>query len=581
VSLAGGGPVAHAVGSVDSGGASARSRPTPPMRARQLRATLALARIEASLLMRSLLVLGGLLAGAGVVWAVTQHVRPVWWNASWRLGYGQMVLSVTVLVAAHLAAGRAWRDDLHDLYASFPSPAGTRTRAQLLAALGGLPASLLLIAAAVAAFELRGAIGTPSRAVLVGGLLLVLAGAVIGVAVGVRFPHPLAGVLAALVWFGAFSQTNRFNGALAWLFPWSFETLGGLPGPLSGYPPAAAHDVELAGIAALAAAVALVVTARGRLQRTGLVAACAVALAVACLAGVVQLRPVPTSALDHLAEEVAAPGSVQHCTTADGVYYCVYPGFGSLLPELRGPVSGVLAHLPARPAQPLTVRQVASVAFDDPTLTYGHSKQQINGWVIQTRTTLNTPAADAVYPVVGTWPAGRAQDTARFDLALGAAEWAVGLPPTTGNQPGPVSRQCVPVDQAREAIAIWLAILAAHPSIASLQDGLPVRGGPASYALVGDSVVATWVYPGEYVEYFASPGPQPTADGYLLAHAMTALPVQNVQQVLDLGWSQWLDPHTSEAALAAALGISPPTFPVPPLIAGRPPPGPPQPACTP
>lgn len=244
-------------------------------------------------------------------------------------------------------------------------------------------------------------------------------------------------------------------------------------------------------------------------------------------------------------------------------------------------MSGVLARLPARPAQPLTVRQVAGVTFDDPSLSYGHSRQQINGWLTQTRTApVNASATDAIYPVVGTWPAAGAEGAARFDVALEAAQWAVGLPPTTGNQPGPVSPQCVPVDQAREAIAIWLAILATHPATATLQDGLAVRGGPGGYALVGDRVVATWVYPGEYGEYLASPGPQPTADGYLLAHAMTALPPQSVQRVLDRRWAEWLDPHTSDATLAAALGIRPPTFPVPPMIAANPPPGPPQPACT-
>jgi hypothetical protein len=253
----------YGVGPVRHGPATGLPR-TQLSHARQMRAILTLARIEASLLMRSLLVLGGMLVGGGVVWAATQNVRPQWWDTGWRLGYGQIVLSVTVLVAAQLAAGRVWRDGLQDLYASFPSPPGTRARAQLLAALGGLPASTLLVAAAVVVFQLRGAIGSPSPAVLVGGLLLVLAGAVIGVAVGARFPHPLAGVLAALVWFGAFSQTNRFDSGVTWLLPWTFNgELRLLPGPLSGYPPAAAHDVELAGIAGLAAVAALVVTARG------------------------------------------------------------------------------------------------------------------------------------------------------------------------------------------------------------------------------------------------------------------------------------------------------------------------------
>lgn len=139
----------------------------------------------------------------------------------------------------------------------------------------------------------------------------------------------------------------------------------------------------------------------------------------------------------------------------------------------------------------------------------------------------------------------------------------------------------MPVGQAREAVTIWLAIIASHPPASSLQAGLPVGGGPGAYTLAGRSLVATWTYPGEYAEYLASPGAQPTADGYLLAHAMTALPVQRFQQVLDRGWTRWLDPHTDEAALAATLGINAPTVPVPPLSAANPPPGSGQPVCTP
>jgi hypothetical protein len=496
---------------------------------------------------------------------------------------GRVRFSGTPAELADLAAGQVWTADRRD---ESPSPPGTRARAQLLAALGGLPASTLLVAAAVVVFQLRGAIGSPSPAVLVGGLLLVLAGAVIGVAVGARFPHPLAGVLAALVWFGAFSQTNRFDSGVTWLLPWTFNgELRLLPGPLSGYPPAAAHDVELAGIAGLAAVAALVVTARGhRLGRISWMMAGAVTLAVACIAGAVQLRPISTRALDRLAEDIAAPESIQHCTTSGGIRYCVYPGFGSVLPEFQRPVSTVLARLPARPARSLTVRQVAETTLEDPLLTYGHGKQQVDSWRTQMQTApIKTPAADAVYPVVGTWPSGGAQAAARFDLALGTAEWAVGLPPSTGSHPGPVSSQCVPVDQAREAIAIWMAILATHPSTSSLQAGLPPTGpgqASGSYSNVDGATVATWTYPGEYAQYLASPGPQPTVDAYLLARAMTALPSQHVEQTLHQHWNEWIDPSVSNTTLAAALGIPTPSFTVPPLIGAKASPGPGQPVCT-
>jgi len=73
---------------------------------------LGLARVEASLLVRSLLVLAGLLAGGAVVWAVFGSAQPLRWNAAWRIGFGQLVLGMAVPVAAQLAAGRARRDGM-------------------------------------------------------------------------------------------------------------------------------------------------------------------------------------------------------------------------------------------------------------------------------------------------------------------------------------------------------------------------------------------------------------------------------------------------------------------------------------
>ena len=93
-------------------------------RAPRLRTVLALGRVEASLLARSLLVLAGLLAGGAVVWWSLGPAEPLWWNAAWRIGSGQLVLGMAVLAAAQLAAGRARRNTMGDLYAaSRPRPA--------------------------------------------------------------------------------------------------------------------------------------------------------------------------------------------------------------------------------------------------------------------------------------------------------------------------------------------------------------------------------------------------------------------------------------------------------------------------
>jgi hypothetical protein len=71
---------------------------------------LALARVEAWLLVRSLLVLAGLLAGGFAMWLYFRQATVLWWDASWRIGWGQLILGSTVLAAAQLAAGRARRN---------------------------------------------------------------------------------------------------------------------------------------------------------------------------------------------------------------------------------------------------------------------------------------------------------------------------------------------------------------------------------------------------------------------------------------------------------------------------------------
>lgn len=553
-------------------GAGGRSRVTARSRAPRLRTVLGVARVEALLLVRSLLVLAGLVAGGAVAWVLISPREPLWWNAAWRIGFGQLVLAMAVLVATQLAAGRPRRDAMADLYASFPATAGHRTLAHLAGLAGAAPASLLLIGAAAAVVQVRGAIGTPSITVLAGGLLLVIAAGAAGIAIGTRFPHPLAGVLGALVLLLSSGTSHTATGSGIWLLPWEWtqDQLGWLPGPLAGYPPAGAHVLELAGIAVLAGIVALTVTAGRARARAGLATAGILALAVTCLAGALQLRPIPTPELNRLVTEATDPASVQRCTTVSHVRYCLYPGFGRDLASVEAPVSGVLAHLPARPDQPLTVRQVLSPDLLDPTLTHGHPERQVSRWQAQMQTAPgNAATASAIYLPVGSWPAtvGQLSD-AHFDVALAAAEWAVRLPPqATGTPDGPVFLPCVPLDQAREAIAIWLAILATRPPAGELQDGLGGLGTGQGFQGVGvrNTIIPIWTSPGAGANY-VTPGvvPQTTAAGYLLASAMTSLPEQRVAHVLKSAWATWLNWHATDAQLAAALGIRMPAVPAPP-----------------
>ncbi len=568
------GRAVHGADAADPVGRPAAAGRTARSAARQLRTVASLARVEASLLARSLLVLAGLLAGGGVVWLTIRSAVPLWWNVGWRVGLGQVVLGMAVLVAAQLAAGRVRRNGMTELYASFPTTAGTRTVAHLTGLLGAGPASLVLIGAVVAVAQLRGAIGTPSIAVLGGGVLLVIAAGAAGIAIGARFPHPLAGMLGALILFLTSGNSHLPWAAGLWLYPWaSFgDQLSSLPGPLAGYPPGGAHALELAGLAAFAAVVALAITVSRSRARVMLAAAGVVALAVVCLAGAIELRPIPTQDLDHLVGEVSNPASVEHCTTGSQVRYCLYPGFGSQLPSLQAPVNAVLAHVPTRPAQPLTFRQVAGLSLPDPTLTHGHPNRQVSQWEAQAnRARANpdgnsgsSPPAFEVYLQAGAWPAAGGQLAgAHFDLALAAAEWAVRIPSQADGTAGRHVLACVPLGQAREAIAIWLTILATHPSAGELTAG--GYGGGDAEVKVGSSLVpvSLWPYPGSNGLAVSGPGlgPQTTDAGYLLAAAMTRLPEQKVARVLTDSWARWLNWHTTDAQLAAALGIPMPGVP--------------------
>jgi hypothetical protein len=585
VTATGGGPVLHGPDAADpadhDGGSGGTSRREPP----RLRMMLGLARAEASLLVRSVLVLAGLLAGALVIWFLIRSAEPLWWNVGWRIGGGQLVLGMAVLAAAQLNAGRVRRDAMADLYASFPATAGTRAFAHLIGLAGAAPASLLLIGAAAVVIQGRGAIGAPSIAVLAGGLLLVIAAGAAGIAIGTRFAHPLAGVLGALALFTTAATNHLTSGGGIWLLPWEVlqDDLSQLPGPLAGYPPAGAHAVELAGLAVLAGIVALALTVSGARARGGLAAAGILAVALICFAGALQLRPVPTAELNHLVTEIADPASVQHCTTASGVRYCLYPGFGHDLSSVEAPVNGVLAHLPARPGQPLTMRQTTVASLDE-TFTHGHPNRQVSQWNAQLQGAPgNAAPVSAVYLSVGSWPAAGGQlADARFDVALAAADWAVHLPLPIGN-----GQPCVPLNQAREAIAIWLAILATHPPAGELQDGLRGPGGGMTGTEVSNTMVQTWNYPGLNANYLTGIMPQLTAAGYLLANAMTSLPEQKVSQVLDSAWATWLNRHTTDAQLATALGIPMPSvagLPVPPpgatIVPGNPDNAPQNPVCT-
>jgi hypothetical protein len=565
------------------------------MRLLPARAVTGLAGTEAWRLARSPLIFAGFLTGGLLVWIYTHGTQPVWWNGDWTIGYGQMALSIAVLIAAQLATGRAHRDGMSQLYGSFPVSPARRALAQLLGLLGAVPACLVLIGVVAGVFEMHHVVGTPDPAVLLGGILLVPAGGAIGVAIGSRFPHPLAGLLGAFAWFVPFSQSNRISGPITWMLPWIKPAqLGLLPGRLAGYPPALVHAAELAAIMVLAGALAMTAASTGGPRPTAPLSIAACALAAIVAACGIQAQPIPARDVQNLVNQVAGIDSSQLCTTDSPVRYCLYPAFAGKSASLRSTVDAVLAHAPAQHERTLTIAQYTGLSTDDGILTNGHSSQQVSAWGAQlSGAPANLPSASSIFLNLGSWPTGgQAAADARFDLALGAGEWAVGLPTNTGigtgTGPDSLPEPCVPLNQAREAIAVFLAAQATALPPSPYQNSNSAITGD-EFAQVNGTTIVTWAYPGEeddYGDYLASPGAQTTAAGYLLAQAMTRLPADHVTSVLSAAWDAWTNPHTTDNQLAAALGIATPT--VPTGLTGphgqllTPPPGaiPAQPECT-
>lgn len=546
---------------------------------------------EARWLIRSPLFLAGLAVSAWLIWlnnrlalsssAGNYAIGPPntvisWWAADVKLVACLLPVAGGALLAAQLAAGRSRRDGMEQLYGSYPATPATRSGALLLSAAGPVLLTAVLIAAGSAWISFQPVVGQPRWWVLAAGLLVVAVGSVLGTALGTWQPHPMAGLLAVLVLGLAevdlsLSYTNplHLSGGAEWQFPWANpgEVLTSLPGLIVPYPPLA-HLAELAGLIVLAAAVALW---RLAASRRGLAAVTAAALAVTVWAGWDQAGGVPAGTQAAIAAGITSPAGVQQCQSLQGVRYCYYPAFAPLARQWAAPVNGVLARVPAADRQGLTVRQVWDtnpflaplVAPENVTQLFRCAGCVAGRRVISFQTAL---AADpGLVPGSGPrpvytdadWGTGTALGAAQLGLAVSTAEWATGLP-TTGPDV-PLSRlfPCISAGQARGAIAAWLAAGATPRAHAEFSR----QTAPADTVVtpVGRSTVATVLLSGSGP--FLLTGLLATAQQIALAKAMLALPAAHVEQVLAASWQSWMQPATTTAQLAAALGIPLPAQP--------------------
>jgi hypothetical protein len=554
-------------------------------------------RRESWWLARNPLVLAGLATSGWLIWLNNRTLDlPValyglpqpgfWWAADVSIAACLLAVAGGVLIASQLAAGRVRRDAMEQLYASYPTSAAVRRSAHLLSVTGPVVLAAALTAGAVVWLDRQGTLGAPRLWVLGAGLALIVLAGSLGVALGSWLTHPLAGILTVLV-LGlieidlvlSVSNPIHLHGGNAWLFPWSApgSLLNSLPGLTVPYPPPA-HVAELAGLIALAAVASLWRVLASRRVATVLAAA---AVGVTCWSGWLEARPVSATVLDAMGREVTQPARFEQCQLAGGVRYCYYPAFGPLVRQWTVPVDGVLARLPRAARPGLTVRQVWDLYFGEPPLL--PTALTSNGPGAPTR--LSTAVGNfqqalsadpglipgSVIPPVYTdasWGTGSSVGAAQFALAVSTAEWATGLPTTGrsvsynyaitggGSQSGTAVLACVPVAQARQSIALWLAAGATPATRLAFP-----QAGTARSTQVGKQWVATVAEPGSG----PSVGLTATAQGAALTAEMLRLPDRLVDAVLGARWKYWLSPQASTAELATALGLR-----LPPQPAARP-----------
>jgi hypothetical protein len=557
-------------------------------------AVLLAGRAEAIRLLRNPLVLLGAAASAALVGWNSWGTVPKWWVWDVQLGSSLLVLAATTLLACQLAAGRVSRDGATALYESYPLSAMTRAAAHLIGLAGPLLLAMVVEGAAVAWLDFLGPVGSPRLGVLAQGLLLVVLGGALGTALAGPLPNPVAAVFTLVVlgvveWdlLNPFGVQVAVPPATAWFFPWTQPVLSGyLPGPIATIPPAA-HLAWLAALTGVAACAGL-----GRAGwRTGSRAgsrSAAVALA-ACVAaggwsGWTLGHPPTASVTAGLASAITHPAQTEQCRTQQGVRYCAYPGFGPDVARWAAVVNGVLGLLPAPTAARLTVRQVVDGAvFQAPgefdPVAQGQPGQTLKlpkgvGRFVAAEGTDPALIPGSSYPpayVDLDWSAGSTAGEYQLGLAEQTAWWVAGLPTTqrivydtTPEGTDLLSSSCVPVSQAREAIAIWLSASATPGTRAAFGAGEAevVRLGVASVPLrTTAGWVAGWTGTGGTAGYRANL--QATAQGGALADAMLRLPRQRVEAALASDWPGWLRATATDKQLAAALGI--PLPPAPPV----------------
>lgn len=499
-----------------------------------------LARVEALRTLRRPLTWVGFVGSLWLVRSMTGTWAPVLERDSINLAGGLLPLMVTALLVTFSAAIRE-RDAVELLE---PLPGG-RNRRLLGIYLGNAVTAVVLGLVAQAAGVVYVLMGDPVGRfnwweVAAGPAAIALAAAA-GLILGRRIPHPIVApaILIGLVYYQAVSSPDTgidwwHEAGLGFLAPWMpahpfrpLETLADRPSVL-----------RVAYFLLASAVLVFWSMKHSRRRRIALIGGTA-----AFVVGLV----VTMANVDLVGDwnEWPPASATQTCVESDSIEYCAYPTTEDWIPRWQEVVASVGALFPVD--LELVVQRPTNSGWDD------NSGVPQTGHVIQT-TLL--------------WDRAGSLPLAAFDLAVPAAQSAVGLPTQPVERPYTIeeiesliaqnpqtppdffwdmresgemsARGCSAQDQARSVVAVWMAA-AAVPGARDILD----------HRLAGDR--AAVLFPGHWMT-----GVDVERADYELAREMLDLPTASVHSELEARWSEVLDPATSASDLASWFGLGVP-----------------------
>ncbi len=456
----------------------------------------------------------------------------------------------STIIAVDLVALRPRRTGADELLAALPAPQPVRTTALLAAGLGPVLVATAVSAAWVAVVETRGddVTGTPVWSEVGAGILIVAGAVGLGVATARWLPRAIVGVAVAIA--TAFIQA-RFLDVTTW--PWDgresdlvrflgFIASGTSAGdPVLEVRPAGWHLVYLAGLVAIAGAVAL---ARDGIRRP-VATLLAIAIVVSAGAGWMQTRPPTAETEARMVSYLTQPADHHVCETTGDVRYCAYPGFADQIARWRGPVEATLAVLPraARGTRPplQVIQRPATIVGNSGCSPIPFDAALPAGVAARITPAALWPADHDVHPGFSEDSFGCSDhDGNGFFLAVQVGAWATGLPPA----PHDLDERCTATGQARSVIALWAAAAARADGAATLRRTV-VEGSVAGGSLIS--------FPG----WDAPPmwGVQYAVSDAELALELLERPARDVAETLGARWARWTDPAASSAELADALDV--------------------------